>query len=201
MESVHSQIEEKARELKNLIPDITEQTVLCATYLIYGKILQTWKAIFLLAKKGYNFEIMEFNRSIIENLDLIHVFYLDKNSTNLKKWFGGEIITNKVGRELVHEFVVNGPVNTHGLSPYEMANDVYRGFSKYTHCSYVALLESVDVFNEDFDWNKYAGSYYALKNISALEGTMTSMLVALKHTYMELKDSGNYETVDKILPE
>lgn len=198
LKSVYSEIEERIKKLKNLIPDITEQAPLCAVYLVFGKVLQTWRVIFLLNERGYSFETMELNRSIIENLDLIHTFHLDKNTTHLSKWFQGEIITNAVARNLIDEYIKNS-VNTQGLSPYDMANDVYRGFSKYTHCSYAALLESIDVFNEDFDWNGYAGAYYSLKYINALESTMISTLITLKHIYLELKDMGSYKEIDKIL--
>ena len=199
LKSIYLEIEVRIKKLKILIPNITEQTTLCAVYLIYGKIIQTWRVIFLLTERGYNFETMELNRSIIENLDLIHTFYLDKDSTHLSKWFQGEIITNGIARNLVDEYIADNSVNTHGLSPYDMANDVYRGFSKYTHCSYVALLESIDVFNEDFDWNGYAGAHYSLKHTNALETTMTTNLVTLKHTYLELKDMESYSVINKIL--
>ena len=199
VKSVYLKIEERIKELKTLIPDITEQTTLCAVYLIYGKVLQTWRAIFLLTERGYNFEIMELNRSIVENLGLVHTFYLDKDLVHLSKWFQGEIITNGIARNLVDEYIAKNSVNTHGLSPYDMANYVYRGFSKYTHCSYAALLESVDLFNEDFDWNGYSGAHYSLKHIDALESTMTSTLITLKHTYLELKDMESYVVINKIL--
>jgi len=199
LKSVYLKTEERIKKLKTLIPDITEQTTLCAVYLIYGKILQTWRVIFLLTERGYNFETMELNRSIIENLDLIHTFYLDKDSAHLGKWFQGEIITNEVSRSLVDEYITKNGVNTHGQSPYDMANTVYRGFSKYTHCSYVALLESIDVYNEDFDWDGYSGTHYSLKHIDALESTMTSTLIALKYIYLELKDMESYAVIDKIL--
>ncbi len=204
LESIHFQIEEKVRKLKSLIPEISEQTTLCAVYLIYGKVLQTWEAIFLLARRGYNFEIMELTRSINENLDLIHTFHLDKEQTHLKKWFEGEIITNRVARRLSDEFIKKGSIKSveeHGLSPYSMATDVYRGFSKYTHCSYAALLDSVDVFNEDFDWNRYGGAHYTLRNMEALKNAMVTTLIALKMTYMELKDPESYKEVDNILVE
>jgi hypothetical protein len=130
---------------------------------------------------------------------LIQTFFLNTDSIHLSKWFQGEIITNGVARKIVNESITESLDNTHGLSPYDLATHVYRGFSKYTHCSYAALLESIDVFNEDFDWNGYSGAHYALKHISALESTMTSTLITLKQTYSELKDTESYAVINDIL--
>ncbi len=71
--------------------------------------------------------------------------------------------------------------------------------SKYTHCSYSALLDCLDVFNEDFDWNGYSGAHYTRDYMDALDSAMTATLIALKMTYSELKDIVNYEKVDKVL--
>ncbi len=203
LELIHSQIEEKVKKLKNLIPDITEQTPLCAVYLIYGKVLQTWESIFLLSKKGYNFNVMELIRSIGENLDLIKAFHLDKEGGYLKQWFQGEIIGHKTSREIESKFLKEGPlakeIKAHDLSPYNLATDVYRAFSTYPHCAYAALLDCIDVFNEDFDWNIYAGSRWTLHNMHALKSAMTATLITLKMTYMELRDFDNYKEIDKIL--
>lgn len=200
--SIHSQVKDRVKKLKNLIPDVTEQTTLCAVYLIYGKVLQTWEAIFLLASKGYSFNIMELIRSMGENLDLIKAFHLDKEQQYLKKWFQGEIIEHKVSRGIEEKFIKEGRIKSieeSGLSPYDMAKDIYRVMSKYTHCSYAALLDCVDVFNENFDWNGYAGTHYTLHNMHALNSVMTANLITLKMTYSELKDFVSYEEVDKIL--
>lgn len=201
-QTIHSQVKTHIKRLRELVPDITEQTVLCAVYLIYGKVLQTWEAIFLLSSKGYNFEIMELTRSISEDIDLIKVFYLDKNQKHLKKWFEGSIIDHKVARELEDEFIREAKlkvIEEHNLSPYDLATEVHSTYSKYTHCSYAAILDSVDVFNEDFDWNRYANTHYTLNNIHVLESAMTQLLLSLKMTYLELRDIENLEEIEGIL--
>lgn len=203
LKSIYSQIEKKIKKIRNLISDITDQSTLCAVYLIYGKVLRTWEAVFLLSSKGYNFEIMELIRSINENLDLIKTFHLDKEQKYLTQWFQGEIIGHRISRELGDKFLRNSGIKSikeHDLSPYDISTDVYRGFSKYTHCSYAALIaESVDVFNEDFDWNGYAGTHYTLHNIGALENTMATTLITLKLTYQKLGDTNSYKEIDNIL--
>ena len=202
LQAVHSQIKDRIKKFKEFIPDITEQTVFCAVYLVYGKILQTWEAIFLLSLRGYNFDVMELTRSISENIDLIKVFHLDKDEKYLKQWFEGNIIEHKVARQLEDKFLKEVGlkiIEEHNLSPYDMATDVHRTFSKYTHCSYAALLDSVDVFNEDFDWNGYASTHYTLHNIHALKSAMTATLITLKMTYLELGDMQSSVRVDEML--
>jgi len=200
---IHCQIRCKIKKIKNLIPDITDQSTLCAVYLIYGKILQTWEAIFFLASKGYDFNTMELTRSISENLGLIKTFHLDKKQKHLKQWFQGKIIVGRVSRKLEDKFikdsVVKPIIEENDLSSYDMATDIYGVFSNYTHCSYIALLDSVDVFNEDFDWNLYAGSHYTLHNIHVLKSFMAATLITLKMTYGEIGDVNSYEEVNKML--
>lgn len=204
LQTIHVEMVGRIKKLKDLISDITEQTPICAIYLIYGKVLQTWEAIFLLASRGDNFNIMELTRSIGENIDLIKAFHLDKEEKYLRKWFEGEIIEHGISRELEHQFLIEGKLKSieeNNLSPRDMTKDIYRVQSKYTHCSYAALLDCVDVFNEDFDWNGYAGAHYTLHNIHALKSAMTATLITLKMTYLELGDNVNYTQVDKILVE
>lgn len=199
---IHSKIEAKVKEWRQLAPEITDQTTMCAVYLIYGKVLQTWEAIFVLSELGYNFSCMELVRSIIENLSLIETFHLDIENKHLAPWFKGKIIDHGTSRKVSNEFVNSGDLKTikeAGISFENMARDVYRGMSKYSHCSYVALLDSVDVFNEDFDWTGYAGAHYTLHNIHMLENTMTAMLITVKLTCLSLKDSESYKQINDIL--
>jgi len=199
---IHAELTDRVKKLKELVPDITEQSTSCAIYLLYGKVLQTWDSIFLLASRGHGFDTMEFRRSIGENLDLIHTFYLDESGELLKRWFDGEIISHKVSREIESEFLKKGKikeVDEGKLSPQQMAVDIYRGFSQYTHRSYLALLDCVDPFNEDFDWSLNAGAHWILNNMHALENAMVTTLIALKMTYRALKDDTSYAEIDKIL--
>lgn len=204
IEGVYSQFKAEIKNLKLQIPDITEQTVKCAVYLVYGKVCHTWEAVFILAKNGFNFEVMELARSINENLDLIQVFHLDKTGKHLADWFDGKIIDNKTARQIEHDFIIKGDlpsIKEHDLSPYDMSTDVYRVLSKYTHCSYVALLDSVDVYSHNFDWNKYGGFYYVNHNFHEIESTMISTLITLKLTLQETGDHANFDKVNKLLVE
>lgn len=202
LKTIHGDLVRRVKKLKQLIPDITDQTVLCAIYLIYGKVLQTWESIFLLASQGKHFDTMELIRSIGENLDLIHTFHLEEKGKYLKKWFSGEIVEHGVSRKIGGEFLKKRKikiVEENDLSPQQIARDIYRAFSKYTHGSYSAVLDSVDVFNEDFDWNGYAGAHYMIRHKGALENAMVATLVALKMTYLSMEDDPSFNEIDKIL--
>jgi hypothetical protein len=61
-----------------------------------------------------------------------------------------------------------------------MANDIYRMLSKYTHCSYAALMDCIDVYTHDYDWNRYAGFHYTEHNMHELRSTMTATILAFK---------------------
>lgn len=202
LREIHAKLVPRVKKLKELVPDITEQSTMCAIYLLYGKVLQTWDSIFLLASHGHGFDIMEFRRSIGENLDLIHTFHLDESGEHLKKWFEGEIILHSVSRNIADEWLKKGKikeVEEGKLTPKQMAVDIYRGFSRYTHRSYVALLDCIDPFNEDFDWDLNAGAHWTLNNMHALEAAMVTTLIALKMTYRALRDDTSYTEVDKML--
>jgi hypothetical protein len=201
---VHERIVPYIKKLKGSIPDITEQTEICATYLIYGKVSQTFDAIFLLSIGGFNFEMMELSRSINENLDLIKLFHIEKDHKNLISWFEGKIIDNKISREAQHEYLLEGNDNVESLAsgeinPYELITKIYRVISKYTHCSYGALLDSVDVFSHDFDWNKYGGFHYTLDNMHQIESTMTATIITLKMTYQKLGFHKEFAELTQIL--
>ncbi len=199
---IYASVIEQVKRLKPHIADVTEQTVICAAYLIYGKVCQTWQAAFLLVSNGFNHDAMELARSINESLDIIKVFHLDKSKKYLNQWFSGKIIDNGTAREILSEFVINGDipaVKDNDISPKEIMTDIYRGLSQYTHCSYAAVLESVDVFNRDFDWNKFAGFHFSANNLHQLESTMTATLITLKMTFGEIEDLEGYQATDKLL--
>jgi len=202
LESIHQKILPHIRDLRRLIKDITERTMICAIYLLFGKVMQTWEAVFLLAKEGRNQEVMELARSINENLDLINLFILDDTNNYLDKWFDGEIIEHAKAREAIHKFLnLQNPVSKEELPVYEISTYIYRVLSKYTHGSYAALLDSVDVFNKDFDFHRFAGYHYTRRNFHILKDAMVKTLIQLKALYLFLRDNDNYLKVDNILKE
>jgi len=202
IKSIHSKTLPYIKKLRELINDITERTEICAIYLIYGKIIQAFDSIFLLSAEGFNFEVMELCRSINESLDLIKLFHLDVSHQYLNDWFDGKIIDNKIAREAEHKLLTSGgieAVDSGIIDPYDMITEIYRVFSKYTHCAYGAILDSVDVYHHNFDWNKYGGFHYMLHNMHEVESTMVSTVVTLKMTYQKLGFIPDFENLTKIL--
>jgi hypothetical protein len=79
--------------IRSYISKVTDQDRVTACYFLFGKTSQSFRAIFLLAREAYFYEVMEILRGIRESLDLVHLFLdEEENSPNLKKWFLGEII-------------------------------------------------------------------------------------------------------------
>lgn len=201
LELIHQSIMPHIHRLKSLIKSITEKTPICAVYLLLGKIMQAWETIFLIAKKGKNQEVMELSRSINENLDLISllIFSHDVNDY-LDRWFNGEIIENRKAREEIDKFInCQNLVSQESIPIYEMDTHIYRILSKYTHGSYAALLDSVDVFNKDFDFNGFAGFNYTKRNFHVLESAMVKTLLELKTLYLFLKDDDSYKKINDML--
>ncbi len=204
-ESIHQKILPHICDLRKLIKDMTERTMICAIYLLFGKMMQTLEVIFLLAKEGRNQEVGELVRSVNENCDLISLFILNSSDEYLNKWFDGEIIEHAKAREAIHKFLnrlnLQDPVSKEELPVYEVSTYIYRVFSKYTHSSYAALLDSVDVFNKDFDFHRFAGYHYIKRNFHIIRNAMVETLLRLKTLYLALSDNDNYLKVDNILKE
>jgi hypothetical protein len=85
--------------IRSYISKTTDQNRMTACYFLFGKTSQSFRAIFLLAREGYSYEVMEILRGIAESLSLVHLFLdEEENSSNLKKWFSGQIIENNIAR-------------------------------------------------------------------------------------------------------
>jgi hypothetical protein len=92
--------------IRSYISKVTDQDRVTACYFLFGKTSQSFRAIFLLAREGYSYEVMEILRGIRESLDLVHLFLdEEENSPNLKKWFSGEIIENSIARASHDKFL------------------------------------------------------------------------------------------------
>ena len=88
------------RRIKPLAGDILEPSRLSAFYFLFGKVSNGLDAIFVLAREGFYYEVMEIIRSNGEALDLVVLFQQESADGRLmKKWFEGEIIENAKARE------------------------------------------------------------------------------------------------------
>jgi hypothetical protein len=93
------------RKIKSSIGDVLDHNRLTACYLLFGKVSQGFAAIFVLAKDGFHYEVMEVTRSNREALDLIALFLRETadSSALLKRWFEGEIVENVKARDALEE--------------------------------------------------------------------------------------------------
>ena len=170
-----------------------------------SKIINTFKAVFVLSRLGFSHEVMELNRSITESNELISLFHLKKEEKHLSKWFDGEIIDNGISRDAMSSLMSTGEVleylQKNNLDPKTMMSGIYRVMSKYNHCSYAAILDSVDVFNEDFDFHQYAGFHFTENNTHMTKTALSGTLTAIRIIYLELQDQKGSEKVKSLQEE
>jgi hypothetical protein len=185
------------RRIKSFVPKISDETVEAACYLLFCQVLQHFEAVFVLSAEGKSVPAGELTRAIGEALDLIVLFEVEgKNSSHLKKWFDGEIVENRKARDSAHRFMNEGRKDP--LPVAELKARIYAGLSKYSHMSYAALLESIDVYERDFDWRRCAGFHYTNSGTLpfALE-MMRSLITTLKQFYLS-RDPEVFPALDKI---
>lgn len=145
---------------------------------------------------------MEILKGITESLSLVHLFLdEEENSSNLKKWFSGQIIENSVARAAHDKFLNQESPDIESQIPFkEMQAHIYRLLSHYSHLSYGALLDSFDVYDRDFDFQKSAGFHYLNKSaLSFVRGIMESTVIVLKHFYRIAGDATIYGKLNAIL--
>ena len=193
-------IESLLKAYRKHIPRIWDQTKYVASYLLIGKAFNNLITINIIARAGSSHELVEISRSAIESLDLAILFLEDTNGTLLKKWFKGEIIKNAKSRVLEHK-IINDEMSKQDteMFPYqEMKSDVYSIYSLYTHSSYAALLDSVDVFYEDFDYKKYSGFHYTKKYLHLVDNLVINILLSLKDAFIRCNDRKNVDETEKV---
>lgn len=204
LEILFAKIVPYVRSIRPRIADMIDQTNLVACYFLFGKIAQSVRGIFLLAKEGFHYEVMELVRSNREALDLVALLLRERpDSPLLQKWFDGEIVENEKARKamaaLMDEF---GKASGTELPVSEMKSGIYSGLSKYTHVSYAALLDSYDVYNDDFDFERNAGHHYVRNSsLPYLEGELHALVIGLKQFCQMAGDVESYGGLDAILRE
>src|SRR5680860_204979 len=202
LESILNEVAPFIFKIHERIPNVLDQNKLTASYFIFGKMFQSWQALFLLAREGFHYEIMELLRSITESADLIFFFMrCDDSNPDLKKWFMGEIVSNDKARKAIQDFINEEACKTGSVLPVdEMSAGVYGGLSKYTHVSYGALLDSFNVFSRNFDFERSSGFHYTHKSsLSYAHGTMNNSIIALKYFYQSVGNNDSCEKLDLIL--
>ncbi len=203
LKDVHESLKTYVLRVKDHTADVLDQTRFGASYLLFCHVMQTWQAVFLLARNGFHYEVMELLRSISESHDLIFLF-MSKGEEGgyLQRWFAGEVIKNAVAREAMHGYVNNRQKIVQGeeIPTAHMMSGVYEGLSKYTHTSYMALLDSFDVYNHDYDHGRVASTNYLVtSSLPYAGGTMKATIIAFKHFFQEVDDENTFQELDEIL--
>lgn len=128
------------------------------------------------------------------------LFLEDGQEERLQNWFKGKIIDNKLARESFHRILNSGLLNISGMPVYDTKTDIYGVYSLYTHSSYAALLDAVDVFHEDFDFERISGLYYTLRYFDTIvKNLIVSMLLELKNIFTKYKNLEKIDQVDRLL--
>jgi hypothetical protein len=190
------------RKIKSSIADVLDENRIVACYLLFGKFSQGLSAIFILLKNGFHYEAMELIRSNREALDLILLFLREPEDSDLiKKWFTGEIVANAKARDAADKYLKEVAEKSGMTVSIEgLKTEIYRGLSKFSHVSYLALVDSYDVYSQDFDFDRHAGHHYALQSgIGYVRTEIHSVLMALKTFYSFMQDRESYVAVDAIL--
>ncbi len=180
---------------------ITEQTKVVAAYLLIGRAYVNLKTVLLVCRHGRNQEAMELSRSGKEALDLVMLFWEDKNRALLEKWFKGKIIQNLDAREFHHKHLNEELAefyNNEEQPIKEMLSAGYKIMSNYTHSGYAGLLDSIDVFNLNFDFEAQAGYHYCVNNFHIIEDLLIKILLNLKNSFIYLEDQEGFQEADRL---
>lgn len=196
-------LEPLIRLLRSHIDYIGDPDKFVAAYLLIGKSFTSLKAIAILVRQGYSFQIVELVRSSIESLNLAVLFLENGQEKLLNQWFSGEIIGNSTAREILNT-AINDMNKASGNKPVPMKealSDIYSIYSSYTHSGYSALFDFIDVFKEDFDFDQYSQFHYNRKNLDLVTHLYVNILLGLKNYYIRAKDEENLAKIEALLRE
>ena len=193
------------QQLRSYIKDVTDQNKIVAAYLLFGKVSQGLLATFGLAANGFHYEVMEIVRSSQEAIDLAFYFLENEDANpDLIKWFEGKIVGNEAARKQYQKYADTADGDEEKSYKKIPFNDVKAGIygvlSGYTHVSYASLLDSFDVFNRDFDFERIAGYHYvASSSLPYMKLLVESTIIGLKHFYAKMGNRKAYMELDAIL--
>lgn len=186
------------RRIKPLAGDILEPSRLSAFYFLFGKVSNGLDAIFVLAREGFYYEVMEIIRSNGEALDLVVLFQQESADGRLmKKWFEGEIIENAKAREAFDPLIgETARANNITISPKAMKSDIYSTLSRYSHVSYSALLDAYAVYHQDFDFDRDAGYHYTRDiGLAHIREQIRSATLVLRFFYRSIPEAATYHEI------
>ncbi|KKQ35351.1 MAG: hypothetical protein US50_C0017G0012 [Candidatus Nomurabacteria bacterium GW2011_GWB1_37_5] len=196
-------IKDLITRFRSKIGSVSGQNKLSAIYILIGKTYSNLETIILLAKEGRNLEMMDISRSGQESMDLAFLFLEEEDPTLLNKWFKGDIIKNEKARDLFHE-IINKERKKFSeedvfLPVDEVKKHMYQLYSQYTHSGYGAILDSIDVFSEDLDFDRNAGYHWTRRNFFVIKNLVLTLAIQFKGIFIKIKDRGSFVEADKFL--
>ncbi len=190
------------KDTKNYISSITERTKFSACFLLFHKMLHTWEAVLILSRKGFYYEVMELSRSTSENADLAKTFILeDGDNFLINKWFNGEIVEHAKSRLSFEKVFNTNDFFQENFQVAKILSKIYRTMSQYTHGGYAPMLELVNVFTKDFDFDKTAGFHRLDEQINVLKSLVNNIHHTLIFFYIFLaKNKDKTEELRNLIP-
>lgn len=192
-------------KIKKHINNITDKTLVNAVYLLMCHILESWKLVFILAEKNFSFEMVVIFRNMSEATDLIKTFVLsDTEHKLLDKWFSGKNVmpvdTRKtLAKMLDKDSTAFNGVDMTNIDIEKMQGSVYKVLSLYPHNSYYSMLESVDIFTKDFNFNETSSIHFTKQNLRMGNTLMVNTIVTMKAIFLELKDKDSLDSLNILL--
>lgn len=185
------------------IKSITEKTKLSASFLIFHKTIQTWEAMMLLARNGFYYETMELSRSTTENADLANLFILgDEDNKIITRWFNGEVILNRESRVSFEKVFNSNQFFPEDMPVAKTMGKIYSVMSEYTHGGYGPMLEMINMFSKNFDFDKSVGFHRLDEQTDVLKNLINKIQNSLILFYTSLvKDKEKADELIKLLPE
>lgn len=180
---------------------IWDQNSIVAAYLLLGKTYKLLNSVMDEAKKGNSISVVELVRSGQEAVDLVFLFLDEKGEKYLEKWFKGKIVSNSETRRIIDK-TINEMLAASATEPVlvkKIKADIYWVYSLYTHSGYGAMLDIVDVYYEDFDFERYAGFHFTRQYLHLIQNLVVNLLLGMKNIFVYCKDLDGISKVDQQL--
>jgi hypothetical protein len=180
---------------------IWDQNNIVAAYLLLGKTFKILHSVLDEAKKGNPISIVELVRSGQEAIDLVFLFLDDKGGKYLEKWFKGKIVSNKEARKIIDKTIneMLAASTTEPVPTNKIKTDIYWTYSLYTHSGYGAMLDIIDVYHQDFDFEKFAGFHFTRQYLHLIQNLAVNLLLGMKNVFVYCKDLDGISRVDQQL--
>lgn len=188
------------KHLKKFVPSVLEQNKLTAIYFLITKAFFDLEATIKLVDNGFSYQAINIARSANEAIDMVFLFIEENDGKDLKKWFKGEIIPNEASRKSADKVMNSGIFGNIKFPVYELKKDVYDVYSEFTHNGYGAVLDLIDPFHKDLDFNRLTGYHFSLKYFEiTIQNIEFNILLALKFVFIYLDQKKQIENIDNLL--